>query len=92
MTSDLGSEGRLDLAVRKLERSVTLLEQRLSLRMAEAGAQVGGLFDQDRARLAAELDAARGREHDLREAGAQASAALARAIAQMRAQITLTED
>ena len=54
-----------------------MLEQRLAKRMAEAGAQAGDLFDQDRAKLAAELDAARARERELDEAGAEASEALA---------------
>lgn len=89
MTSEAGQDNRLDLAVRRLERAMATLEQRLAARMAEAGAQVGGLFDQDRARLASELDAARGRERELRDAGAQASAALADAISHIR--VTLNE-
>jgi len=75
----------LDLAVRRLERAMAMLETRLADRVATAGAEAGGLFDQDRARLAAELDAARSRERALEEAGAQASAALGRAIAEIRA-------
>ena len=89
MTADAGQNGRLDVAVRRLERAMALLEQRLAHRLAEAGAQAGGLFDQDRAQLAAALDVARGRERELEEAGAQASAALAEAIAEIRA--TLSE-
>ena len=75
----------LDLAVRRLERAVAMLESRMTDRMAEAGAEAGGLFDQDRARLAAELDAAKSRERALEEAGAQASQALGRAIEEIRA-------
>jgi hypothetical protein len=75
----------LDLAVRRLERAVAMLESRMTDRMAEAGAEAGGLFDQDRARLAAELDAAKARERALEEAGAQASQALGRAIEEIRA-------
>lgn len=75
----------LDLAVRRLERAVAMLESRMTDRMAEAGADAGSLFDQDRARLASELDAARSREKALEEAGAQASDALGRAIAEIRA-------
>ena len=75
----------LDLAVRRLERAVAMLESRMTDRMAEAGAEAGGLFDQDRARLAAELDAAKARERALEEAGAQASQALGRAIDEIRA-------
>jgi hypothetical protein len=89
MTGDAGRDSRLDLAIRRLERAMALLDQRLAMRLAEAGEQAGGLFDQDRAQLAADLDAARGREHDLAEAGVQASAALAGAIADIRA--TLNE-
>lgn len=75
----------LDLAVRRLERAMAMLESRMSDKMAEAGAEAGGLFDQDRSRLAAELDAARARERALEEAGAQASQALGRAIEEIRA-------
>lgn len=75
----------LDLAVRRLERAMAMLESRMSDKMAEAGAEAGGLFDQDRSRLAVELDAARARERALEEAGAQASQALGRAIAEIRA-------
>lgn len=75
----------LDLAARRLERAVAMLESRMAEKMAVAGAEAGGLFDQDRARLAAELDAARARERALEEAGAQASDALGRAIAEIRA-------
>ena len=75
----------LDLAVRRLERAVAMLESRMTDKMAEAGAEAGGLFDQDRARLAAELDAAKSRERALEEAGAQASQALGRAIEEIRA-------
>jgi hypothetical protein len=75
----------LDLAVRRLERALGVLEQRMAERVREAGAEVGGLFDNDRARLAAELDASRAREKALEEAGAQASQALSKAIAEIRA-------
>jgi len=80
------AEGNLlDLAVRRLERALGVLEQRMAERVREAGAEVGGLFDTDRARLAAELDASRAREKALEEAGAQASQALSKAIAEIRA-------
>lgn len=75
----------LDLAARRLERAVAMLEGRMAGKMAVAGAEAGGLFDQDRARLATELDAARARERALEEAGAQASEALGRAIEEIRA-------
>jgi hypothetical protein len=82
----------LDLAARRLERAIAMLESRMAEKMAVAGAEAGGLFDQDRARLAAELDAARARERALEEAGAQASEALGRAIAEIRAALGEPED
>jgi len=80
-----GSESALDLAARRLEQAVHVLEQRLAQRLKTAGDEAGGLFDQDRANLAAQLDEARARERELEEAGAEASAALGRAIAEIRA-------
>lgn len=77
-------ESALDLAARRLERAVLTLEQRLAERLRQAGAEAGGLFDQDRAKLAAELDEARARERALEAAGAEASAALGRAISEIR--------
>ncbi len=89
MTADAGQSAQLDVAIRRLERATAQLEQRLAHRLAEAGATAGGLFDRDRAQLAADLDACRGRQRELEEAGAQASRALAQAIVQIRA--TLAE-
>jgi hypothetical protein len=80
-----GGESALDLAARRLEQAVHLLEQRLAQRLKTAGDNAGGLFDQDRAKLAAELDEARARERELEVAGAEASAALGRAILEIRA-------
>ncbi len=79
------SESALELAAKRLDRAVAMLEQRLAQRLKQAGAEAGGLFDQDRAKLAAELDQARARERELEEAGAEASAALGRAILEIRA-------
>ena len=79
------SESALDLAAKRLEQAVHVLEQRLAQRMKQAGDAAGGLFDQDRANLAAELDEARARERELEAAGAEASAALGRAILEIRA-------
>jgi hypothetical protein len=62
-----------------------VLEQRLGQKLREAGAEAGGLFDADRAKLAAELDQAKARERELEEAGAQASVALGKAIQEIRA-------
>jgi len=77
--------GPLDAAVNRLERATAMLQQRLASRVHEAGAAAGGAFDEDRAHLAAELDAARARERELMAAGADASAALGRAIEDIRA-------
>lgn len=78
-------DSALDLAAKRLENALHVLEQRLSQRIRNADADAGGLFDQDRARLATELDLARARERELEEAGAQASLALGRAIQEIRA-------
>jgi Domain of unknown function (DUF4164) len=78
-------ESAVELAARRLERAVALLEQRLTQRLAAASAGADTASDHDRAQLAAALDLARARERELEEAGAAASAALARAIAEIRA-------
>lgn len=83
MTGESG-DSALDLAARRLERAISMLESRMADKVAQASAAAGGLFDQDRANLASELDAARSRERALEEAGAQASAALGRAIEEIR--------
>lgn len=91
----------LDLAVRRLERAVSQLEQRIAAKAAEAERALAAagsasalaavspepsLFDEEeRARLVADLEAAREREKALEEAGEQASVALGRAIAEIRA-------
>ena len=78
-------DSALDLAAKRLESALHVLEQRLSRRIRDADADAGGLFDQDRAKLAEALDLARARERELEEAGAQASVALGRAIQEIRA-------
>jgi hypothetical protein len=87
MMRDPAGESPLDQAVKRLERAVGLLEQRLTGKAARS-ADAGGLFDQDAARLAAELDQARAREKDLEAAGAEASAALGRAIAEIKSALS----
>jgi hypothetical protein len=90
----LGETSALDLAARRLERAVAQLEQRLAARpptlaaapsVATSTASDPDLFGGEAARLKVELDAARDRERALEEAGAQASVALGRAIAEIRA-------
>jgi hypothetical protein len=78
------ADGRLGEAQQHIERALLQLEQRLARKVAEAGARAGGLFDEDRAKLAADLDTCRARLRELEEASAQASAALAGAIAEVR--------
>jgi hypothetical protein len=84
MMRDAGADGALDSAIRRLERATAMLETRLTGLMSSAKAEVGGLFDQDRAKLASELDAARARERELQAAGQQAAQALDQAIAEVR--------
>jgi hypothetical protein len=80
----MSGDSALDLAAKRLERALLMLEQRLAERLKQAGEEVGGLFDQDRAKLAAELDESRARERALEDAGAEASAALGRAILEIK--------
>jgi hypothetical protein len=87
MASEDGEESRFDTAARRLDRAASLLGQRIARRLTEAKAQGGSVLDVDRAQLAAELDAARSREKALEAAGAEASAALADAIAELEAAI-----
>lgn len=88
MNREPAGESPLDQAARRLDRAMALLEQRLA---KQASAEASGLFDEDRARLAAELDQARARERELEAAGAEASAALARAIAEIRSALERPE-
>ena len=88
----LGETSALDLAARRLERAVAQLEQKLAARPPVAAASASSsaasssdLFDGEATRLKAQLDAARDRERALEEAGAQASVALGKAIAEIRA-------
>jgi hypothetical protein len=84
MTQEADAGAALDSAVRRLERAATLLESRLDTLAQGAAAAAGGLFDQDRAKLAQALDDARGRERELVAAGEEAAEALGRAITEMR--------
>jgi len=74
-----------DEAVRRLDHALARLEVRMSALSTQAEGANGELFDADRAKLAAELDAARSRERELEAAGQAASEALERAIARVRA-------
>jgi hypothetical protein len=83
MTAEAG-EGAVDIAARRLERALALLEQRIARRISDASDGAGAAIEHDRAQLAAALDEARARERELEEAGEAASAALSRAIAEIR--------
>jgi DNA anti-recombination protein RmuC len=115
---EVGEESALGAAVIRLERALTLLEQKTAERLDEQPDMFGALrkvvaaeaerkaWDEERAALSnaaaaaeaerdaargeldalrAELSAARDREKALEEAGSQASAALGRAINEIRA-------
>jgi hypothetical protein len=73
-----------DEAVRRLDHALSRLEVRMSALTSQAEGANGNLFDEDRAKLATELDGARGRERELETAGQAASEALERAIARVR--------
>lgn len=87
MAQEQDRESPIDRAVKRLDLAATLLDRRISRGAARAEADCGSMVDVDRARLAAELDAARSREAALEAAGAEASAALANAITELRAAI-----
>jgi len=92
MTDGSGPASALEAAIHRLDQAVAQLDLRLTDLAAKAESGNGDLFDEDRARLAADLDASRGRERELESAGLQASAALGRAIADIRAALGEGED
>jgi len=83
------SQATLAEATSRLERALGLLEMRVRALQAHneaLGARgEGDPFDQDRARLADELDRARERGRALEEAAVEASLALSRAASDVRA-------
>ena len=85
------SDGALDAAIRRLDEAVSALEVKVAARATAGDAREDDLFDNDHARLAAELDAARSRERALEEVAAEASAALGRAAAEVRAALSAEE-
>ena len=92
MTDGSGPASALEAAIHRLDQAVAQLDLRLTDLAAKAESGNGDLFDEDRARLAADLDASRGRERELESAGLQASAALGRAIADIRAALGEDEE
>jgi len=84
MTDETPQTIGFEEAARRLDHALSRLEVRMNALAGQAEQSNGGLFDQDRAHLAAELDASRARERELEAAGGAASQALARAIAGVR--------
>jgi hypothetical protein len=81
MIRETAGESALELAARRLDRALGALEHRLS----QAAARSGDLFgDHADPRLQAELERVQARERELEAAGAEASAALGRAIQDIR--------
>ena len=85
------SASELDAAAARLDKALSALEGRYRMLKAQSGRGEGDLFDQDRARLAEDLDRARARARDLEDAAAEASAALGRAAAHVRLILTAEE-
>ena len=75
----------LSLAAQRLEKAIAALEGRMRALKEKGARGEGDLFDQDRSRLAGDLDEARSRERALEEAAVEASAALGRAAQEVRA-------
>ena len=85
MTDQPPSPLGFDEAVRRLDHALARLEVKMTSLASQAESANGELFNADRAKLAAELDAARSRERELEAAGQAASEALERAIERVRA-------
>jgi len=79
----------LAAAVERLDRALGARAARIAARAAPH--HEDDLFESDRARLAADLDAARARERALEDVAAEASAALGRAAAEVRAALSAEE-
>jgi hypothetical protein len=81
------AEAQPDLAeaIARLDRALGALELRVRALQAQSQRGEGDAFDQDRARLAEELDRARERGRALEEAAIEASLALSRAAMDVRA-------
>jgi hypothetical protein len=82
----------LEAASKRLERALTVLETRISDLASQAKGGNTGLFDFDRSKLAAELDASRAREKELEAAGLEASQALGKAIEEIRRALDQVEE
>jgi len=89
ISRDSASPRELAEATRRLDRALEQLEAACAAKVAPApdalDAAAYAALESDRARLAADLDAARAREHELQAAASAASQALGRAAAEVRA-------
>jgi len=81
MNRETAGESALELAAKRLDRALATLEQRLAQAPAASGSDLFGAASPG---LAAELDSAKARALELEAAGAEASAALGRAIHEIR--------
>lgn len=82
------AEARLLAAIGKVEHRMTSLSGRIG--EAEGDAQAARHADDDRARLADQLDSARAREAELAAAAEEAGAALDEAMTELKAALALT--
>ncbi len=80
-----GAGATLESAMRRLDGAVGSLEAKLSAKLEAMASGKDDLFDADSSQLAAELETARAREKALEQVAAEASAALGRAAAEVRA-------
>jgi len=92
ISRDSASPRELAEATRRLDRALEHLEAACAAKIStatEAPDETAlAALESDRARLAAELDAARAREGELESAAAAASQALGRAAAEVRAALS----
>jgi len=96
ISRDSASPRELAEATRRLDRALEQLEAACAGKIAAAGGTLDEAayvaLESDRARLVAELDAARAREGELESAAAAASEALGRAAAEVRAALGEGDD
>jgi peptidoglycan hydrolase CwlO-like protein len=85
ISRDSASPRELVEATKRLDRALQQLEAACAAKVSTVMDLAYAALESDRARLAAELDAARVREGELASAAAAASKALGRAAAEVRA-------
>jgi len=87
-----GGDGALEAAITRLERALAVLDGQVGELSGRADGSASGLFDVDRSKLAAELDASRARERALEDAGHATAEALDRAIGAVRQALQQSEE